>query len=156
MLKKIISLLVLLALTALVVLFTPQAQQALRYLVDAHDWVAEILTEVFNGGTTGNNIRGMVALLMIPMLAGLIPALIYFLVRKRWLPCFLEIVWFVWLLQAGALIMIYSGGTPASVATPSKPAVEEPAPAPAAATPPAPQPSEPATEPGPAPIPPQQ
>lgn len=97
--------LAILALSALVVLFMPQAEIAVQALLTAHEWIANLLTNVFSTGEAGNIARGLIALLSVPLLAGLIPALIYWIVRKHWLPCFMEIMWVVWLVQAGALII---------------------------------------------------
>lgn len=101
-LKHIIAIL---ALSVLVVLFMPQAEIAVQALLSAHEWISNLLTDVFTGGQAGNLARGLIALLSIPLLAGLIPALIYWIIRKRWLPCFMEIMWVVWFIQAGALIV---------------------------------------------------
>lgn len=127
MIKQILSFLTVIALSALVVLFMPQAQHAVQLLVSAHDWVAEVLTNVFNGGNVGNIARELVALISIPLLAGLIPALFFFLIRKRWLGCFLEIIWIVWLLQAGALLMVYAGPSTPAAATITHTSTSEPA-----------------------------
>lgn len=101
-LKHIIAILIL---STLVVLFMPQAQVAVQALLTAHEWISSLLTDIFTGGQAGSIARGLIALLSIPLLAGLIPALIYWVVRKRWLPCFMEIMWVIWLIQAGALIV---------------------------------------------------
>lgn len=83
------------------------AQQAMQLLIDGHDWVSEILTNVFSGGQAGNLMRGLIALLSIPVLVGLVPASLYWIIKRHWFPYFMEIVWIVWLIQAGALIMMY-------------------------------------------------
>src|SRR3990167_9777831 len=105
MYKQVLSLLVIIALSAAVVVFMPQAKQALEWLVSAHSYVSELLKVLFSDSNAGNIARGLVALLAIPVVAGLIPSLLYFLIRKSWCPCFMQIVWLVWLLQAGALII---------------------------------------------------
>lgn len=138
MLKQIISFLVIIALSAAVAFFMPEAQKLIQLLVSAHDKVSGILTSVFNGGHAGNIAREGVSLLIIPLLAGLIPAIIFFLVRKHWLPCFMEIVWVIWLLQAGALLInyVYPAESAHADTTISQPAEETaPAPAPAPAAP---------------------
>ncbi len=142
MLKQIISFLVIIALSAAVAFFMPQAQKIIQLLVSAHDSVSGILTSVFNGGPAGNIAREGVALLIIPLLAGLIPAMIFFLVRKHWLPWFMEIVWIVWLLQAGALLVNYvypadGGQTDTTINQPADDSAPAPAPAPAPAAAPA-------------------
>ena len=108
MYKQILSLFAIIALSAVIVFFMLQSKQALEYLVSAHEWVANLLKEVFSGGNAGNISRNLVALLAIPMIAGLVPSLIFWLMRKRWFPYFMDIVWIVWLVQAGALIITAS------------------------------------------------
>lgn len=101
MIKQII---VLVALSAAIVFSMSYAQQAVQLLVHAHVWVTQLLMEVFSEGQAGSLARGLIALLCVPVLAGLIPALLYWMVRRHWFPWFMQIVWVVWLLQAGALI----------------------------------------------------
>lgn len=108
MYKQILSLLLIIALSAAVVMFMPQAKACLEMLASAHAFVADLLGDVFAGGNAGNIARGILALLAIPFLTGFIPSLLYFLIKKSWCPCFMEIVWIIWLLQAGALIMTSS------------------------------------------------
>lgn len=108
MYKQVISFFLFVALSAVVVLFIPQAKQVLEFLLAAHDWVSKMLGEVFNGGNVGNVIHNLVALLAVPLIVGLFPAIFFWLIRKSWLSCFMQIVWVVWLLQVGALIMTTS------------------------------------------------
>lgn len=114
MYKQILSLLLIVLLTAAVVMFTPQAKQVIEVLLSAHTYISNLLSDVFSGGNAGNIAKGIVAMLLVPVLAGFIPSLLYFLVRKKWCPCFMEIVWIIWLLQVGALVM--AGGAAATVA----------------------------------------
>ncbi|VVC74750.1 hypothetical protein AQUSIP_00220 [Aquicella siphonis] len=104
MIKQLIALV---ALSTAIVLSMSYAQQGVQWLVAAHDWVSQLLTEVFSGGHAGNLARGLLALLSIPVLVGLVPAVVYWLVKRHWFPYFMEIVWIVWLIQAGALIVMY-------------------------------------------------
>tara|TARA_R110000868_G_scaffold326156_2_gene587110 strand:+ start:699 stop:1040 length:342 start_codon:yes stop_codon:yes gene_type:complete len=104
MYKQILSFLALIALSAAIVLSLPQAKQAIDFLITAHHQISILLTEVFSAGHAGNIARGLVALMAIPFIVGFVPSLIYFLIRKHWMPCFMDIVWVVWLVQAGALI----------------------------------------------------
>ena len=104
MLKQIIALI---ALSVAIVLSMSYAQEGLQFLLSAHDWISQLLTDVFSGGQAGNIARGLIALLSVPVLAGLIPTVIYWAVRRHWFPYFMEIVWVIWLIQAGALIIMY-------------------------------------------------
>lgn len=102
MLKQIIALIIF---SVAIVLSMSYAQQVVHVLINAHDWISQILTDVFSGGQAGNLARGLIALLSMPILIGLVPAMIYWLVKRHWFPYFMQIVWVVWLIQAGALVM---------------------------------------------------
>jgi hypothetical protein len=105
MLRQVI---VLIAVSVAITLSMSYAQQSVQLLLGAHDWIAQVLTEIFSGGTAGNIARGLIALLSVPLLIAMIPALIYWMVRRHWFPYFMETVWVVWLVQAGALVVMYS------------------------------------------------
>ena len=83
------------------------AQQALEMLVSVHDWIAELLTQIFSGGTAGDMTRKLIALLAVPLLIGLIPVLLYWIVKRSWFPYFMQLVWIVWIIQAAALIVVF-------------------------------------------------
>jgi len=104
MIKQIIAIILL---SIAVVLTMSYAQQAIQYLIDAHEWVSNALTDVFSGGQTGNLLRGLIALLTLPLIVGMAPALVYWAARRQWFPYFMQTVWVVWLIQAGALIALY-------------------------------------------------
>jgi|SRR5579862_5251648 len=103
MLKQIIALIVF---SILIMLSLSYAQHAIQLLINAHDWVSQLLTDVFSGGQAGSLARGLIALLSLPIILGLVPAIIYWIVRRHWFPYFMQIVWIVWLLQVGALLVI--------------------------------------------------
>jgi len=109
MLKQIIILLVL---SVAIILGMTYAQMGVQWLLDAHDWISQILMDVFSGGQAGNIARELIALLSVPILVGLVPALIYWIIRRHWFPYFMEIVWVVWLIQAGALVITYKVAAP--------------------------------------------
>lgn len=103
MLKQVFALIVL---SLAVVFFMSYAQQAVQFLLNAHNWVANELTGVFSGGEAGNLVRGLIALLAIPLCIGLVPATIYWGMKRHWFPYFMQVVWVVWLLQAGGMIIL--------------------------------------------------
>lgn len=104
MIKHVIAIILLSIATILTMSY---AQHAVDYLLRAHDWVSSVLTDVFSGGQTGNLLRGSISLLTIPVVVGMIPALAYWFTRRQWFPYFMQVVWVVWLIQAGALIALY-------------------------------------------------
>ncbi|OGT37744.1 MAG: hypothetical protein A3F11_00995 [Gammaproteobacteria bacterium RIFCSPHIGHO2_12_FULL_37_14] len=106
MLKHTIILITLSILVILLTSYTSYAQDGMIWLLAAHDWVANALTNIFSGGQAGNLIREMLALLCIPVAIGLIPAILYWAIKRHWFPYFMEVVWVVWLIQVGALLVI--------------------------------------------------
>ena len=104
MIKQIVAII---ALSLAIILSMAYAQQAVQQLLNAHEWISQALTDVFSGGQTGNLLRGSIALLSVPVLIGLIPALAYWMIKRHWFPYFMQIVWVVWLVQVGALIAMY-------------------------------------------------
>ncbi len=98
--------------SVLVTIGMPYAQQGLQYLISAHDWISDTLTQVFSGGQAGNIIRNVITLLTIPILIGLIPTLIYWIAKRSWFPYFIDIVWVVLLVEASALAILYKAAIP--------------------------------------------
>lgn len=104
MLKQLIAILLF---SIFVIVSMPQAHVVLNAVVEGHNWVSELLTQVFAGGQTGLLIKNLFALVAIPLGIAAIPGLIYWLVRRQWFPYFIEIVWAIWLMQAAALVILY-------------------------------------------------
>jgi len=104
MLKQSIAIVVL---SILVILAMPYAQSGLQFIVTAHNWLSDLLKQVFSMGQAGNMIRQLLALLAIPIVIALLPVIVYWIVKRSWFPYFMEIVWVVWLIQASALIILY-------------------------------------------------
>ncbi len=104
MLKHVI---VLLVVSILVILFMSYAQTGLVWIVAAHDWVADMRTQVFSGGQAGDITRQLLALLSIPLAIGFIPVIVFWLAKRQWFPYFMQVVWVVWLVQTAALVIQY-------------------------------------------------
>ena len=104
MIKKIIALIVV---SVALVFFMPYAQIGVEYLLKGHAYITDLLTTVFSGEQMGTLVRGFIALLCIPLIVGLIPSIIFWMIKRHWMPWFMDIVWIVWLIQAGALIATY-------------------------------------------------
>jgi len=108
MIKQIVAII---ALSIAVILTMSYAQQAIQLLLNLHEWISQALTDVFSGGHTGSLIRGLIALLSVPVLIGSVPAVAYWVLKRHWFPYFMEVIWVVWLIQAGALIIMYKAAT---------------------------------------------
>jgi len=95
-------------LSLIVIFFMPYVHTALTQLVVAHTWVADHLKDIFSGGQTGNIIRQLIALLVIPVAVSLIPILVYWLAKKHWFPWTMEVIWVVWFMQMAAVVLVYA------------------------------------------------
>ena len=104
MIKQITAIIIL---SAAVIFSTAYTQQGVQLLLNSHEWISQLLTDVFSGGSTGNMVRGLIALLSVPVLVGLVPTIAYWFIKRHWFPYFMEIVWVVWLVQVGALMVVY-------------------------------------------------
>lgn len=104
MLKHSIAIIVL---SLLIIVGMPYVQQGLQLLLSGHDWLSDFLKNIFSGGQAGNIIRELIALLAIPVVVALIPAVIYWLAKRAWFPYFMELVWVIWLVQTSALVVLY-------------------------------------------------
>lgn len=108
MLKQIIAIIVL---SVLIIFTMPHMQHGLQALLSGYDWISSQLMEVFSGGSAGNLIRSLLALLAIPMMLGLVPVVVYWLAKRQWFPYFMEMVWVIWLVQTAAIIILYKAST---------------------------------------------
>ncbi|MEO8401294.1 MAG: hypothetical protein ABI597_05775 [Gammaproteobacteria bacterium] len=104
MLKQITAIIIL---SIVIILGMAYAQQGLQFIVTSHDWISEQLKQVFSVGMAGNLIRELIALLVMPVVVGLVPSLIYWLIKRHWFPYFMELIWIIWLVQTSALVMTY-------------------------------------------------
>lgn len=107
MLKNIITLL---AITLIVIFGAHNLRPFIMALLTVHDWISQALMQVFSGGPVGNIIRQLIALISMPLFIGLIPALPYWLAKRRLFPYFIHTVWGVWLIQISVIIILYHAG----------------------------------------------
>ncbi len=112
MIKQVIALLIL---SIALVFGMHYAQQGVLFLIQIHDWISQALTDVFSGGHTGMLIKAFIALLSVPLIVGLVPAIIYWMIKRHWFPYFMEFVWVIWLIQAGALAAVYTASNLPSI-----------------------------------------
>lgn len=107
MLKHVVTIVIL---SIVVIVAMPYVQQGLQFILSCHEWLSDLLKDVFSGGQAGNIIRQLIALLAIPVIIALIPAIIFWLAKRSWFPYFMELVWVIWLVQTSALVVLYKTG----------------------------------------------
>lgn len=71
-------------------------------------WVTNLLFAVSNKYALWQNLAPTLGVLVLPMLASAIPGLIFYLARKRSFPYFLQVFWFVWVIEVTALAATYN------------------------------------------------
>lgn len=101
------KLVILILVSVLVVFFPPYAETVMQWVLMFHAKVMDFLSNVFSDGQLGAIIRDFLGLIILPLIVGLIPALLYWLARRRLFPYFGLFVWSVWLLQLGALLVLH-------------------------------------------------
>jgi len=99
---------VLVILVSVVVVFFPtQADVVMQWILMFHAQVVDFLATLFSDGQLGRVMRDLLGLLIFPILVGLIPAILYWVARRRFFPYFGLFVWSAWLLQIGALLVLH-------------------------------------------------
>lgn len=98
--KKLLVLLLLIILSIGVVLFAKELSWVLHGIVGFHEWLLARLAPLI-----GNYLlRSVVVLTLIPLLLALIPAFIYWIFKRRWLPEYWVVVWGIWLVLMALMV----------------------------------------------------
>ena len=92
--------LVYLILSLLVVLFATYAKIFFVYVNLLYAYINNVLEPLFGSGLMGEAFRDMVTLIMTPCALAAIPALIYWLIKRKKMPYFLELIRILWLTLA--------------------------------------------------------
>jgi len=93
-------------LSILVILFGDTFSQFLHHLDAAHNYVAKQLSLVFSGTGLGQIIRQILALIIIPIVIGLIPGTLFSMIKRKEMPYQMEVVWFIWIMVAASILLI--------------------------------------------------
>ena len=92
--------------SVIVVLTAPFVHKILAMLLWMHQWIMQLLGEVFSAGKMGLWLRDIIAIIAIPFLLATIPTFFYWIVRGRAFPYFMAVVWVIWLLEVSALLAL--------------------------------------------------
>lgn len=88
--------LIYLLLSILVVVFAKYAHLLIVYIDMFFTYVNLKLTPVFSQTGWGLIIRKILVLMLLPIIITAIPALIYWLIKRREMPHFIAIAWVIW------------------------------------------------------------
>lgn len=93
----------LLILSVVAILFLHEVHQVLNVLVYAFNKISGYLSFIFAGDRIGLITRHVIALIILPVLIGLIVNVIYWAFTRRTIPGLFAIIWAVWLLLIALL-----------------------------------------------------
>lgn len=105
--KNLLKNLVVLVILNLFIIFgLKHVQPLVLVLVSAHDWISQLILPFFPGSEVGLDTRHLLSLLIMPLFLAAIPALIYWLAKRRFFPYFMHVVWVFWLVQTTAIVVL--------------------------------------------------
>lgn len=95
MLKHILLLIVL---SIVVIIGLHQLAIFLHWIGYGHAWLAGKFNLLFSGISFGFLISRVLALIIIPLIVSLIPAFIYWLIKRSEMPHLFLVVWIIWIM----------------------------------------------------------
>ncbi|MCH9755890.1 MAG: hypothetical protein K0U37_01695 [Gammaproteobacteria bacterium] len=99
--------LIYLVLSILVVLLATYAKIFFVYVDLLYVILNNFLEPLFGSGLIGEAFRDMVTLILTPLFLAALPALIYWLIKRKQMPYFLELTWLLWLILAMSSYLIH-------------------------------------------------
>lgn len=94
-------------LSLLVVFFAPYAKILLLYINLLYARLLQLLQPMFGSTVIGEAFRDMIALILTPLLLATIPALFYWLIKRKKIPYLIELIWLFWLVLALSSYLIH-------------------------------------------------
>jgi uncharacterized membrane protein len=104
MIKHIVTYLIL---SLLIILFAAYAKIFFIYVNVLYVYIDTLLEPLFGAGLMGTAFRDMMTLVLTPLLLAGIPALIYWVIKRKKMPYFLETLWLFWLILAFSSYLIH-------------------------------------------------
>lgn len=95
----------LLVASTLAILLAPYCNEAIHWIIAFHQVIVSFLNSIFAKGDTGLTIAAIVGIALIPILIVAVPAILFFLVKRRIMPYLIPIAWGVWLIVATAVVI---------------------------------------------------
>ena len=94
-------------LSLLIVLFSSYIQRFFIYMDLLYVYLNQRLQPLFGSGFMGEAFRDMVTLVIIPFAMAAIPALVYWVFKRKKMPYFIELIWLFWLIIAVSSYLIH-------------------------------------------------
>ena len=94
MFKHVVAFIVL---SILAILFAHELRILLVWLVSGYDFVSESLARLMGYNANLKLVRLVLAYIIIPVFAGLIPAFFYWIFQRQMMPYLLHVIWVFWI-----------------------------------------------------------
>lgn len=91
--------------STLAILLAPYCDTVIHWILAFHQVIVSFLNGVFAKGQTGLTIAAIISIALIPILIVAIPAIIFFLVKRRIMPYLITFAWAVWIIVATAVVI---------------------------------------------------
>ncbi len=99
--------LIYLGLSLLIIAFATYAKIFLVYVNLFYVYLNNVLLPLFGDGFWGELIRDMLTLVLTPFILAAIPALIYWAIKRKKMPYFIQLIWLFWLILALSNYLIH-------------------------------------------------
>ncbi len=81
------------------------ANEIINLLLQAHFVLGYLLGKVFSSGPAGKIIIDVLGLMIIPLVIGAVPALIYYAIKRQKMPHLMHAIWGGWFVVATAVVL---------------------------------------------------
>lgn len=95
MLKHVLLLIIL---SIVAILFIHQLTHFLLYIGYSHTWLSRVFQAILSGFNAGRMVSHILALVIIPFIFALIPAFIYWIIKRGEMPHLMTLVWIIWIM----------------------------------------------------------
>jgi len=95
-----------LLLSIIVIIFAQYAKLFVLYTDIFYTYVNTLLEPLFGSGFVGEIFRNLFTLVLVPLVMAAIPAALYWLIKRKHMPYFIELTWLLWLMIAVSSYLI--------------------------------------------------
>lgn len=96
-----------LVLSMLVIMCAKYAKLFILYADIFYTYINTILQPLFGSGFIGEIFRNVCTLVLVPLAIAAIPALVYWAIKRKQMPYFIELTWVLWLIIAMSSYLIH-------------------------------------------------
>ncbi len=94
-------------LSLIVIFFAAYAKAFLLYAAILYAFINALFEPVFGTGLIADALSDMLTLVFTPFLLAGIPALIYWLIKRKKMPYFIELIWLFWIIFALSSYLVH-------------------------------------------------